>query len=334
MQYEFELKTGLKAVCQAARICRKVQQGISPSQLDKKDKSPVTIADFASQIVVSQALKMAFPNDPIIGEEDSNDLQAETQAPFRGEIRQLAQMVGVSLDDDQMYALLDRCSTDEHCPRYWTVDPIDGTKGFLRKEQYAISLGLVVEGKVVLGILGCPNLPVSGVEPDTTGGQLYWGIAGVGAYRQSFTSAETGGASTEFPVTVSKSNSAEHSRFCESVESGHSSHGWSDHVATEMGITSAPVRLDSQAKYAIVARGDAEAYLRLPTRVGYVEKIWDHAGGVGVIEAAGGQVTDIHGKPLEFCHGRGLKANQGVVVSNGAFHAQLIEAITKHAPAE
>ena len=68
-------------------------------------------------------------------------------------------------------------------------------------------------------------------------------------------------------------------RFCESVESGHSSHGHSAQIAARLGISLDPVRLDSQAKYAVVGRGEADIYLRLPTRPGYVERIWDHAAG-------------------------------------------------------
>ncbi len=116
-------------------------------------------------------------------------------------------------------------------------------------------------------------------------------------------------------------------RFCESVESGHSAHGESASVADRLGITSPPLRMDSQAKYAVVARGEADIYLRLPTRAEYREKIWDHAAGALIVEEAGGRVTDIHGRPLEFNHGRELVANRGVVVTNGRLHDRIIDAI-------
>jgi 3'(2'), 5'-bisphosphate nucleotidase len=118
-------------------------------------------------------------------------------------------------------------------------------------------------------------------------------------------------------------------RFCESVESGHSAHGDAAQVAAQLGITAAPVRMDSQAKYAAVARGDAEIYLRLPTSADYREKIWDHAAGALIVAEAGGVVTDIHGRPLEFQHGRELIANRGVIVSNGRIHARIIQAIER-----
>ena len=76
-----------------------------------------------------------------------------------------------------------------------------------------------------------------------------------------------------------------------------------------------------------MGRGEAEVYLRLPTRADYREKIWDHAAGVLVVEEAGGTVTDIAGRPLEFTHGRELTANRGVVVTNGRLHDRVLDAI-------
>ena len=70
------------------------------------------------------------------------------------------------------------------------------------------------------------------------------------------------------PITPSSLN------FLESVEAAHSSHSFNDRVSTLLGITRPPTRVDSQAKYCCLARGDAGAYLRMPTGVGYREKIW------------------------------------------------------------
>ena len=114
---------------------------------------------------------------------------------------------------------------------------------------------------------------------------------------------------------------------CESVESGHSSHGHSHQISQSLGMSAEPVRLDSQAKYAVVARGEADMYLRLPTRKGYREKIWDHAGGVLVVQEAGGRVTDVHGRDLEFTHGYELAVNEGVIVTNGKLHETVLSAV-------
>lgn len=62
--------------------------------------------------------------------------------------------------------------------------------------------------------------------------------------------------------------------FLESVEAAHSSHSFNDRVSSLLGIIRSPIRMDSQAKYGCLARGEGGAYLRMPTGVGYQEKIW------------------------------------------------------------
>ena len=98
-------------------------------------------------------------------------------------------------------------------------------------------------------------------------------------------------------------------------------------VARILGLGAPPVRMDSQAKYGVVARGEASIYLRLPTRADYVEKIWDHAAGARIVTEAGGIVTDVRGVPLDFGLGRGLSANKGVIVTNGSLHDQVLAAV-------
>jgi 3'(2'), 5'-bisphosphate nucleotidase len=116
-------------------------------------------------------------------------------------------------------------------------------------------------------------------------------------------------------------------RFCESVESGHSDQDQSVQIARALGITAPGLRMDSQAKYAGLARGDASIYLRLPTRKDYQEKIWDHAAGLIVVEEAGGRVTDVRGAPLDFSHGKTLAQNSGVIATNGPIHDAVLAAV-------
>ena len=127
---------------QAAAVCRSVQTSISADSLEKKDKSPVTVADFASQSLICRELQKAFPADPVIGEEGSAELRSEGGAAFLERIVEECENVGVSATGDEVCDWIDRGSLQEYRPRFWTLDPIDGTKGFLRKEQYAISLSL------------------------------------------------------------------------------------------------------------------------------------------------------------------------------------------------
>lgn len=323
-----ELETGLNAVRQAAAVCRAVQSSISTDALEKKDKSPVTVADYASQALICRTLQESFPEDPVIGEEGAAELRAGDGSAFLERIVQECRSVGVAASGDDVCDWIDRGGLQEYRPRFWTLDPIDGTKGFLRKEQYAISLSLIIDGSIQLGILGCPNMPLDASDPDGQRGLLAWATRGGGAFVQPLDDD----ACPPRKLSVSSTATTAEARFCESVESGHSSHGWSGQIARQLQITREPFRIDSQCKYLAVAMGDADIYLRLPTRKGYEEKIWDHAGGVIVVEEAGGTVTDISGKPPEFNHGATLAVNSGMVVTNGQFHGEVVSAVRDHAP--
>jgi 3'(2'), 5'-bisphosphate nucleotidase len=170
--------------------------------------------------------------------------------------------------------------------------------------------------------LCCPNL--SGADAwDKKRGALFSAVRGQGAMLQVLDDS----AAPSRTVRVTGTRNPAMARVCESVESGHSAHDQSAAIARHLGITAPSVRLDSQAKYGVVARGEADLYLRLPTKKDYREKIWDHAGGVLVVEEAGGRVTDVDGKPLNYSLGRELRENRGVVVSNGLLHEAVLDAI-------
>ncbi len=325
MQLTTELKTAVTAVRLAATVTQAVQANlVTEDTLQKKDRSPVTVADFASQAVVCKALMDSFPDDPVVGEEDAKELREKDNATLLGAVvGHVAKAKGQASPDDVL-AWIDRGGAtppaDGSMKRYWTLDPIDGTKGFLRAEQYAIALALIEDGQVVFGVLGCPNLPAA----DGLGkGVLMVAARGQGAMALALDDASFEGT----PIKVSDITDTAQARFCESVESGHSSHSDSAKIAEILGITAESVRMDSQAKYAAVARGEASIYLRLPTSAEYREKIWDHGGGSIVVEEAGGTVTDAFGKPLDFTHGRKLEQNRGVIATNGTIHDQVVKAV-------
>ena len=317
-------EVAMVAVRCAAGVCRTVQQRlVSADTLEKKDRSPVTVADFASQAVVCAHLAKHFPLDVMIAEEDSKELRQLDQAVIRkAVVEQVSNGMGCSVNDEQVLDWIDRggaVPTGSVSPsRFWTLDPIDGTKGFLRGGQYAVALALIEDGRVVLGLLGCPNLLVDG-KP----GALFVAGQDSGAYVAPLWDDQAAVQA----IRVSDVADPAQARFCESVESGHSSHSDAAKIAQKLGITGESVRMDSQAKYATVARGEASIYLRLPTRADYVEKIWDHAAGWMVITEAGGRVTDIAGKPLQFTHGRTLQANRGIIATNGSIHDAVVGAV-------
>jgi 3'(2'), 5'-bisphosphate nucleotidase len=223
--YAEELRAAVAAVRQAAAVCRAVQRGISRDAVEKKDKSPVTVADFASQAIVCRTLHAAFPNDPIIGEEDASELRGAAMAPFREQIVAELSRIGLESSGDDVCDWIDRGRASDPRDRFWTLDPIDGTKGFLRGEQYAVSLALIVEGQIVMGLLACPNLLVDRAASDASRtaadvGALFVAVRGAGAHVASLDEA----VGTKRPVRVSATTDAAQARLCESVESGHSAH--------------------------------------------------------------------------------------------------------------
>jgi 3'(2'), 5'-bisphosphate nucleotidase len=317
-----DLEAAVDAVRTAARVCRAVQERlVRPETLEKRDKSPVTVADFASQALVCARLFEYRADDPVVGEEDASALREPAQAGLRAAVAErVGGELGAQADEERVLSWIDLGSAKAEGPRYWTLDPIDGTKGFLRREQYAVALALIEEGEVVLGVLGCPNLPCNGGV-----GALFSAVRGGPAWMSPLWDVE---APAQM-VRVGTPASAADARLCESVESGHSDQTESARIAALLGIRTEPYRIDSQCKYAAVARDDASIYLRLPTRPNYQEKIWDHAAGSIVVEAAGGRVSDIDGRPLDFTRGRTLEKNRGVVATSGSIHDEVIDAVRR-----
>ena len=319
MDYSKEKKAATDAVIKACILCADVQDEINPDySLTKNDRSPVTIADYGAQAIVNYHLSEKT-DYPIVGEEDSSYLKsADGTLVKRGVLERVSKFLP-ELGEEKVLDLIDRGNHSGGSEGvFWTLDPIDGTKGFLRKDQYAVALALVNNGEVVLGVLGCPNLDFDGSGK----GCILVAERGNGAIIRSIDSG------SEKPIRVSDITSLSKASFCESVESSHSSHNDSKKIAGLLGVNSEPVRIDSQCKYAVIARGDASIYLRLPTRKDYQEKIWDHAAGSIIVEEAGGKVTDCFGKKLDFSLGTTLKSNTGIVATNGRFHREVLEAVT------
>ena len=183
----------------------------------------------------------------------------------------------------------------------WTLDPIDGTKGFLRGGQYAVCLALLVDARVELGVIGCPNLPSNPAPSTSTSGSTAASDnssinpRGTGALFV----AVRGHGTHQLPLLVPppSSTQAVHRRrldmprlaihelsFLESVEKAHAALDTNALIAERLGVRAEPTRMDSQAKYAALARGDGGGgvYLRLPVAGGgrgggaggYEEKIW------------------------------------------------------------
>ena len=94
-----------------------------------------------------------------------------------------------------------------------------------------------------------------------------------------------------------------------------------------LGVGRAPLRIDSQAKYAAVADGRADIYLRTMSSPDYRERVWDHAAGALIVSEAGGMVTDLYGESLDFSLGNRLENNRGVLATNGHLHEAMLAAL-------
>jgi 3'(2'), 5'-bisphosphate nucleotidase len=321
MAYELERRVALEAVIKACRLCSGVQAAhLAGGVIDKEDKSPVTVADFGAQAVVSDHLNAVFPHDPLVGEEDSALLRQPENAPLKENVLKHVRMITPQLSEKAVFAAIDRGNA-EGGPRgrFWTLDPIDGTKGFLRGDQYAVALALIEDGQVHLGVLGCPSLPLVSLEGER--GAVFVAVRRQGSAMRGIDRVE------ERAIRVADIADPAEALFCESFESAHSSHDDMGEIVKLLGVKRPPLRMDSQAKYGILARGDGAVYLRLPTKKAYEEKIWDHAAGCVLVEEAGGKVTDLKGNPLDFSQGKTLRRNKGVIATNGKLHEVVMQAV-------
>lgn len=318
-----EIKFAVDAVRQAVRIVRDVQLEMVTPALTKGDRSPVTVADFAAQTIVAKMLDDQFPGDVLIGEENADELRVPGSAATLEVITQFVGRYVKPVTSEQVCNWIDLGAADP-TRRFWTLDPIDGTKGFLRGDQYAVAFALIVDGAVQIGVLGCPNLR-DGCIPDFGGpGSLLIAVKDQGSWMLPLE-----GNGTHRRLEVSNQDKPAQARILRSFESGHTNVDQIDIFANKIGVQVEPVRMDSQAKYAVLAAGQGEYLLRLlsPKMPNYKEKVWDQAAGSLVVEEAGGMVTDLHGRPLDFTTGRTLSKNRGILASNSALHPIALEAL-------
>lgn len=304
------------AVRDAARLCQLVQDRyLSASTKTAGDHSePVTIADYGSQAIICRALQQQYPDDAVIAEESGGQFKQVVSSDERAQVLQLLRAVlGEAVSEAQLLAWLD-FGAGRRSRRTWVIDPIDGTKGFLARRHYAIACGLLVDGRVADGILAAPGY-------NAGQGALFYTQAG-----ETWRDSLAGGAAQR--VTVSARREAHELVAVQSYERAHASKSRMGRAREQAGLGGARViELDSMEKYALVACGDADLYMRLP-RPGsdYAHKVWDHAAGVALVQAAGGVATGLDGEALDFSRGETLP-NAGMIISNGAQHERVVEAV-------
>ncbi|KAK1557020.1 hypothetical protein Q3G72_016285 [Acer saccharum] len=326
--YSRELDVAVRAVQMACFLCQKVQQGLiskSNGQFQsKEDNSPVTVADWSVQATVSWLLSESFgsKNVSIVAEEDVQSLSKVEAADLLESVVKtvndcLAEAPRFGLQGPQMalgtsevLAAISRCNSNGGpTGRFWALDPVDGTLGFVRGDQYAVALALFEDGEPVLGVLGCPNYPmrkewlsyqhryhriISKLTPPTSEswdkGCVMYARRGSGeAWMQPLLQGHKKlvWPNSARPIKVSAIENPALATFCEPVEKSNSSHSFTAGLAHSVGLRKQPLRVYSMVKYAAIARGDAEIFMKF-AKAGYKEKIWDHAAGVVIIQEAGG----------------------------------------------
>lgn len=311
-----EVEVALKAAAAGGRLARTVQQEMTRPALAKADESPVTVGDFAVQAVVAKILYDSFPDLPLVAEEDSRLLDTPEGAATLERVTEFVRRVIPDAESDQVCRWIDY-GTGEPAGRFWTLDPIDGTKGFLRGDQYVVALALIAGSQVQIGVLACPNL---------NGGCLALAVRGEGSWKALLNDGEKIAFER---LQVSDRQDPAEARVVRSFESGHTDVEQFATVIQAIGVRTDPLLMDSQAKYVVLAEGEGDLLLRLLSRrrQEYRECIWDQAAGSLVVQEARGRVTDLDGRPLDFSAGRRLSRNRGVLASNGFLHNATLEAL-------
>lgn len=318
------LRRAVGAVVPALPVARLLGDTLAAvPAIEKEDGSPVTAADYVLQAIVVAGLRATAPDArvPLIGEEHADALVAARRPDAeRIVVDAIRSVLGWRSRADALRAI------DGDDPRpgeaRWTIDPIDGTRGFLLGAQCSVCLALLDGAHVSVGVLGCPRMgPTGDLSVHAAGpGVLYAAARGEGAFeldasgglmRRLRVSAWTGGA-VRWARSMNRSASPMPSRL-------------EPRLAAIAALEES--RMDSQCKYALVARGDADLVVRLPRAHRHAESVWDHASGTLIAAEAGATVRDALGAELDFSHGAALESNAGISCAVPGLDPRLAEAV-------
>ncbi|XP_008795435.1 putative PAP-specific phosphatase, mitochondrial isoform X2 [Phoenix dactylifera] len=351
-RFHRELEAAVDVVERACRLCVDVKKSLLSSDgriLEKNDRTPVTVADFGVQALISLELKSLFPSIPLVAEEDSGFLRSNSVHAQRGEVHganflvdsvlsavaEKTSSVDEPLTSDDVLEAIDRggkdaVSFDAEPSAYWVLDPIDGTRGFLKGSDalYVVGLALVVKGEIAIGVMGCPNWKeynLSTKKSDdkigvSTPGIIMIAHSGCGTWTRRFSDVMGNYKRIQDGWRRCFVDSC-----CSSVDCGD--------IRDKQKVLLLPTCCGSLCKYLMVASGRASVFI-LRARAQTVIKVWDHAVGVVCVHEAGGKVTDWNGSPLDLAADqvdrRIIFPSGGVLVTNGALHKQLLEIISSN----
>lgn len=257
--FDRELARAIELARAAGAEAARMQRGELGVEMKPGDE-PVTVADRRASELIVAGLAESFPRDPVISEE---------LAPAPGALG---------------------------APRFWLVDPIDGTKDFIRGEDgYSVMIGLVCDGKPTVGVVYQP-------VPD----RLFYGTpAGAVMVHQGETRA----------LAVSQVADAASVRLVASKS--HRSREL-DRVKDELGITNELNIGSVGVKLCVIAAGMRDLYVNPATKT----KAWDTCAPEAILVPAGGRLSDLFGNPMDYTVE--LAHHRGLVASNGRVHDEVI----------
>lgn len=345
--YSKELQVAIGAIQSAAKLSQAVISIDDKGIIEKDDLSPVSIADFAIQALLTSTIHHAFPDDKFVGEESAADLRNNPALLAR--VWELLQ--GLQEDEakslcklpespERMCEMIDWCGFGEpggpQAGRVWVFDPIDGTKTFVRREAYAINVALLEGSKQVLSIVGCPTLsidasaPVTNTSLDPTGrGCIVFAAKGFGTYvrplvatspheeqaRRVEPHAETDSPQTLRPVSC-------YNMLDSGVDDVHQL------IMERLNIETRGCDLLAWVlRWVTLGLGLANMTVWVYKQRSRSGKIWDHAGAMLLFEEVGGKITDIDGKPIDLGVGRKMTANHGFVAAPRAMHPLVLATV-------
>ena len=246
------LREGVIAIAREAGAAIMAVYGGDVAVRAKADDSPVTAADLAAHRCIVDGLAQLTPEIPVLSEESAHTVPQQLRRGWS---------------------------------RFWLVDPLDGTREFLKGNgEFTVNIALVDDGVPVFGVIQAP-----------VGGAVWHGVLGQGAFRRDGDAeraiATRRPASTPLRVAASRSHlDARTVKMLERI---------GEHESIGRG---------SSLKFCLLAEGGMDAYPRLgPTSE------WDTAAGQAILEAAGGCVLDLQGRPFRY--------NQRDTLLNGDFVA-------------